>query len=73
MTKALITIEVDIDTTNHPVQNGLGESSNPQTPPRSRIVEAKRELVWDTVHSWVSDKQGFIQIKEVRFPKGNSW
>jgi hypothetical protein len=71
MTKALVTIEVDIDTRHFPVQEGLGESSNPQTPPRSRIVEAKRELIWDTAYGWVSDKQGFVQIKEVRFPKSN--
>jgi len=69
MTRAFITIEIDIDTTHHPVQTGLGESSNPQKPPRSRIIEAKRELIWDTACGWLSDKQGFIQIKEVRFPK----
>jgi len=70
MTKALVTIEVDIDTHGFPVQTGLGESSNPQTPPRSRVIEGKRDRIWEVVHDWVSDEQGFIQIKEVRFPKG---
>jgi len=69
MTKAFITIEIDIDTTYHPVQTGLVVSSMTQQPPRSRIIEAKRELIWDTACGWLSDKQGFIQIKEVRFPK----
>ena len=73
MTKALITIEVDIDTRHFPVQEGLGESSNPACPTRSRIIEGKRERIWDVVYGWISDEQGFVQIKEVRFPKGNSW
>lgn len=70
MTKAFITIEVDVDTANYPVQTGLGEASNPQKPPRSRVVEAKREFIWETAYEWLSDKEGFVQIREVRFPKG---
>lgn len=68
-TRALITIEVEIDTTHIPVQTGLGESSNPQHPPRSRIVEGKRDFIWDTAYEWLSDKEGFVQIREVKFPK----
>jgi hypothetical protein len=70
MTKAFITIEVDIDTTNFPVQTGLGDSSNPERPPRSRVVEGKRDFIWEVSCEWLKDKQGFVQIKEVRFPKG---
>ena len=42
MTKALVIIEVDIDTANFPVQEGLGENSNPQHPPMRAIAEGKR-------------------------------
>lgn len=69
-TKALVTIEVEIDTTGIPVQTGLGSSSNPQQPPKSRVVGAKRDFVWDTAYEWLSDKEGFVQIREVKFPKG---
>jgi len=69
ITKALVTIEVEIDTTHVPVQTGLGESSNPQHVSKSSAAEAKRGFVWDTVYDWVSDKQGFIKVKEVRIPK----
>jgi len=67
ITKAFITIEVDINT-NYLVQTGLGEASNPQHPPRSGVVEARRGFIWDTAYEWLSDKEGFVQIKEVRFP-----
>jgi len=73
MTKALVTIEVDIDTRHFPVQEGLGDSSNPEHPPRSAVIEGKRERIWEVVYDWISTEQGFVQIKEVRFPKGNSW
>lgn len=69
MTKAFITIEVDVDTAHHPVQTGLGESSNPQTPPKSGVIEAKRGFIWDIAYGWLSDKHEFVQIKEVKFPK----
>ena len=70
MTKAFITIEVDIDTRHFPVQEGLGESSNPEHPPRSAVIEGKRERIWEVAWEWLKDKEGFVQIKEVRFPKG---
>ena len=70
MTKAYVTIAVDIDTTNIPVQTGLGESSNPQHVSRSHAVQAKRDHVWDVVHSWLWSKEGFIQVDDIRFPKG---
>jgi hypothetical protein len=69
MTKAYVTIAVDIDTTNIPVQTGLGESSNPQHVSKSRAAEAKREFIWEVVYDWVSGNEGFIQVKEVRIPK----
>ena len=68
-TKALITIEVEIDTTGIPVQTGLGDSSNPQKPPKSRVVEAKKEFIWEVVCEWLSDKEGFTKVREVRFPR----
>ena len=69
-TKALITIEVEVDTYGIPVQSGLGESSNPQSVPKSRVIEAKRGFIWDTAYEWLSNKEGFVQIREVKFPKG---
>jgi hypothetical protein len=67
--KALITMEVELDTNGIPVQTGLGENSNPQHVSRSAVKTAKADFIWDTVYNWVSDKEGFIEIKEVRVCK----
>lgn len=69
MTRALVTIEVDIDTRHFPVQEGLGESSNPEKPPRSRIVEGKRDHIWGSVHDLLDGKPGFVGVRAVRIPK----
>lgn len=68
ITKALVTIEVEFNTRHVPVQEGLGESSNPSHQPRSRIVQAKRDFIWDQVHEWVAGKPEFVCVRAVRFP-----
>jgi hypothetical protein len=65
MTKALVTIEVDFDTFAIPIQQGLGENSNPTYLPMNRIVEAKRDYIWDQTHKLLADKNEFIQITRV--------
>jgi hypothetical protein len=69
MTRALVTIEVNIDTAHWPVDTGLGEASNPSHPPRSRVLEAKRGLIWDSVHDLLDGQPGFIGVRAVRIPK----
>ena len=69
MTKALVTIEVDIDTHDIPVQTGLGESSNPGHPPQRRIAEAKRDHIWDVTHDLLKDKSEFVRIVKVSLTK----
>jgi len=69
MTRALVTIEVDIDTAHWPVQTGSGEASNPSHPPRSGVLEAKRGLIWDSVHDLLDGKPGFLGVRAVRIPK----
>lgn len=70
-TKALITIEVEIDTTHIPVQEGLGDISKEGMPQKRGIEQAKRDFIWDYAYGWLSDKQEFVQIKQVKFPKAN--
>lgn len=69
MTKALVTIEVDIDTWGFPVQEGLGESSNPEHPSMRRINEGKRERIWDVTHDLLKDKLEFVKVVKVSLIK----
>ena len=71
MTKALVTIEVDLDTSGivELRSSGLGESSNPNHPKQNHIKQGKRDFIWDITCEWLKDKEGFVQIKEVRLPK----
>jgi hypothetical protein len=69
MTKALVTIEVDVDTYGFPVQTGLGESSNPEHPPQRRIAEAKRDHIWNFVYDLLKNKPQFIQVVKVSLTK----
>ena len=69
MTKALVTIEVDIDTQHFPVQEGLGESSNPQHPPMRAIAEGKRERIWDVTYDLLKDKSEFVKVVKVQLIK----
>ena len=68
-TKALVTIEVDVDTWGIPVQEGLGESCNPNHPPRRRIDEGKREHIWDVTHNLLKDKSEFVKVVKVSLIK----
>ena len=69
MTKALVTIEVDVNTWGFPVQEGLGESSNPQHPPVRAIAEGKREHIWDVTYDLLKDKSEFVKVVKVSLIK----
>ena len=69
MTKAFVTIEVDIDTYGIPVQTGLGESSNPSHPGQRRILEAKRDYIWDLINDELISLNINPTIKSVRLFK----
>lgn len=64
MTKALVTIEVDINT-NGIYQSGLGESSNPNHPTKGWIENEKRGYIWDCVHSLLANSKGYTKIVKV--------
>ena len=68
MTKAFITIEVEIDTGTH-IDAGLGESSNPAHPTKLAISDNKREAIWDKAFEWLNGKEGFIKIVKVSLLK----
>jgi hypothetical protein len=68
MTKALVTIEVDIDTPVHR-DSGAGESSNPSHPGRRFLEDEKRNYIWDEVHKWVENKNEFSKIVKVQLVK----
>ena len=74
MTRALVTIEVDIDTSGilelH--ESGLGESSNPNHPGQRHIEEGKRNYIWDETAKWFQLKTEFVAIKKVSLIKDNS-
>lgn len=72
MTKALVTIEVDVDTHNIPVQTGLGENSNPQHVGQKSIAGAKRAHIWDTTYDLLKDKSEFVQIVKVSLTKAGA-
>ncbi len=69
MTKALVTIEVDVDTRHFPVQEGLGESSNPRHMPVRAIAEGKRERIWDVTYNLLKDKSEFVKVVKVSLIK----
>ena len=69
MTKALVTIEVDFDTFGIPVQEGLGESSNPDHPGQRRIQEGKRDYIWDSVSKLLANIPEVKQVIKVSIPK----
>lgn len=68
MTKALVTIEVDINT-DHLYQSGLGESCNPQHPLQKRIAEAKRDWIWDSVAGLVMHNPEIKSVVKVSLTK----
>jgi hypothetical protein len=68
MTKALVTIEVDINT-DWIRQLGLGENSNPQHITKTHHSQLKRDAIWDCVDSWVCDQKEFINVQKVTLIK----
>jgi hypothetical protein len=68
MTKALVTIEVDIET-GRDSSAGLGESSNPDHHGIKFVEDKKRGEIWDCVHDWLQNQNGFITVKKVSLPK----
>ena len=68
MTKALVTIEVDIETPVHR-DSGAGESSNPSHPGIRFLEDEKRNYIWDEVHNWVKDKNEFAKVLKVSLIK----
>ena len=69
MTKALVTIEVDIDTGVHH-SSGLGQNSNPNHPGIRFIEDEKRGEIWDRVYGWLQNQNEFIIVKKVSLIKG---
>ena len=68
MTKALVIIEVDINT-GHYRSSGLGESSHPNHPGIRFIEDEKRGEIWDRVHGWLQNQNEFITVKKVSLIK----
>jgi len=68
MTKAFVTIEVDIDT-NWVHQAGLCESSNPQEITKSHHNQLKRDGIWDRVDYWICNQKEFISVRKVSLIK----
>ena len=68
MTKALVTIEVDIDT-GRDRSEGLGESSNPDHYGIRFIEDGKRGEIWDRVYGWLQNQNEFITVKKVSLIK----
>ena len=69
MTRALVTIEVDIDTSHVNTHRGLGESSNPNHPRIRWIQEESRGWIWDYMHSWLFGEPTFKKIVKVSLIK----
>jgi len=71
MTKALVTIEVDVDTSGilelH--NSGLGESSNPNHPGQRHIQEGKRNYIWDITDQFLRGNSEFVKVVKVSLIK----
>lgn len=68
MTKALVTIEVDIDT-SWVYQAGMGESSNPNHITASHHQQLKRNGIWDQVYGWIRYQDDFVSVRKVTLIK----
>ena len=68
MTKALVTIEIDIDIPVYRSSN-LGESSNPSHPGIKFLENEKRNYIWDEVYKWINNKNEFLKIVKVSLTK----
>jgi len=68
MTKALVTIEVDVET-GRDATSGLGESSNPSHPGQRFLQDEKRGFIWESVHDWLKSHPEFKTVVKVSLPK----
>lgn len=68
MTKALVTIEVDIDT-GRTRDSGLGENSNPDHHGVRFVEDEKRGEIWDRVHNWIQNQNEFVSVRKVTLTK----
>jgi hypothetical protein len=68
MTKALVIIEVDINT-GRDRSAGLGESSHLDHHGIRFIEDEKRGEIWDRVHGWLQNQNEFITVKKVSLIK----
>ena len=68
MTKALVTIEVDIDM-GRDRSSGLGESSNPDHHGIRFIEDEKRGEIRERVYGWLKNQNEFITVKKVSLIK----
>jgi hypothetical protein len=68
MTKALVTIEVDFDTSGivELKDSGAGESSNPNHPGQRHITEGKRNHIWDSVAKLIETNPEMKSVVKVR-------
>jgi hypothetical protein len=64
MTKALVTIEVDIDT-GRTRDSGIGENGNPDHHGIRFVEDEKRGRIWDCVYGWIEYQDDFISIRKV--------
>ena len=69
MTKALVTIEVDIDTVHTNIWRGLGDSSNPTILGTRHKQDLQRGWIWDQVYSWIEYQPDFIRVTKVSLVK----
>jgi len=70
MTKALVIIEVDIET-GRTRDSGLGENSNPDHHGVRFVEDEKRGEIWDRVHSWIENQNEFVSVRKVTLTKGS--
>ena len=68
MTKALVTIEVDIDM-GRDRSSGLSESCHPDHHGIRFLEDGKRGDIWDGVHGWLQIQNEFITVKKVSLIK----
>lgn len=71
MTKALVTIEVDVDTSDiwELKDSHLGESSHPNHPSKRHIEQGKRNYIWDVTYEFLNGKSEFVKVVKVSLIK----
>ena len=68
MTKAFVTIEVDVET-GRTRDSGLSESCNPDHHGIRFVEDEKRGFIWDSVHDWLKNHPEFKTVVKVSLPK----